>query len=73
MFPLYEIEDGWRYTLNVTEKTRPVADYLELQRRYRGMADDEVANLQADVDRGWAKLVERAAASRREDERAATA
>ena len=73
VFPLYEIEDGWRYTLNVTEKTRPVADYLELQRRYRGMADDEVANLQADVDRGWAKLVERAAASRREDERAATA
>jgi hypothetical protein len=36
------------------------------------MADDEVANLQADVDRGWATLVERAAASRREDARAAT-
>jgi len=71
-FPLYEIEDGWRYTLNVAEKTRPVAGYLALQRRYRGMADDEVANLQADVDRGWATLVERAAASQREGARAAT-
>ena len=71
-FPLFEIEDGWRYTLNVAEKTRPVADYLALQRRYRGLADDEVANLQADIDRGWATLVERAAASRREDARAAT-
>jgi len=71
-FPLFEIEDGWRYTLNVAEKTRPVADYLALQRRYRGLAADEVANLQTDIDRGWATLVERAAASRREDTRAAT-
>jgi pyruvate/2-oxoacid:ferredoxin oxidoreductase beta subunit len=70
-FPLYEVEDGWRYTLNFAERTRPVAAYLALQRRYRGLADDEVVNLQADVDRGWAKLVERAAASRCEDERAA--
>lgn len=58
-FPLYEIEDGVRYTLNVAQKPRPVSDYLALQRRYRGLPDADVATLQAEIDAGWAKLVER--------------
>jgi len=70
-FPLYEIEDATRYTLSVTEKTRPVSDYLALQRRYRGLPDADVATLQAEIDAGWAKLVERARASRSEAMRAA--
>jgi len=70
-FPLYEIEDATRYTLSVTEKTRPVSDYLALQRRYRGLPDADVATLQAEIDGGWAKLVERARASRSEAMRAA--
>ena len=60
-FPLYEIEDGNRYTLSLREKTRPVADYLALQRRYRGMAEADVATLQAEIDAAWAMLVARAA------------
>jgi pyruvate ferredoxin oxidoreductase beta subunit/2-oxoisovalerate ferredoxin oxidoreductase beta subunit len=63
-FPLYEIEDGERWTLNVAEKRRPVADYLALQKRYRGIGGDEIAALQADIDRGWAELVARDAARR---------
>ncbi len=70
-FPLYEIEDATRYTMSVTEKTRPVSDYLALQRRYRGLPDADVATLQAEIDGGWAKLVERARASRSEAARAA--
>jgi pyruvate ferredoxin oxidoreductase beta subunit/2-oxoisovalerate ferredoxin oxidoreductase beta subunit len=58
--PLYEIEDGTRWTLNVTAKPRPVADYLALQGRYRGLADDRVAALQAEIDAAWAALVRRA-------------
>jgi pyruvate ferredoxin oxidoreductase beta subunit/2-oxoisovalerate ferredoxin oxidoreductase beta subunit len=72
-FPLYEIENGNRYTLNLAEKTRPVAEYLALQRRYRGMTAPDVATLQAEIDAAWATLVERSARSPRQADVAATA
>ena len=60
VFPLYEVEDGHRYTLNQRARTRPVADYLALQRRYRGIESEKVATLQAEIDAGWARLAARA-------------
>jgi len=62
-FPLYEIEDGRRYTVN-SEKTRPIGEYLALQRRYRHMSGAQVTDLQAEIDDGWARLQRHAALDR---------
>src|SRR3990172_570946 len=63
VFPLYEVEDGWRYTLNDPPKTRPVRDQLQPQRRYRGLSDEAVEELQREVDAGWARLLGRVQSS----------
>jgi len=58
-FPLYEVEDGQRYTLNQTTKTRPVRDYLSMQKRYRHLTALALDEVQATVDRDWARLQQR--------------
>ena len=60
VFPLYEVEDGWRYTMNGPAKSRPVRDYLQAQARYRELPDAEVEQLQNEVDAGWQRLLRRA-------------
>jgi pyruvate ferredoxin oxidoreductase beta subunit/2-oxoisovalerate ferredoxin oxidoreductase beta subunit len=62
-FPLYEVEDGRRYTLNDPPKSRPVRDYLKAQRRYAHLGEREIADLQAEIDAGWARLASRAGAA----------
>jgi pyruvate/2-oxoacid:ferredoxin oxidoreductase beta subunit len=52
-FPLYEVEDGMRYTLNYSLRPRKLADYLSLQKRYRHLSEQEITALQGEVDQGW--------------------
>jgi len=60
-FPLYEVEDGTRYTINHASCTRPVGDYLALQRRYRGLDPQRTASLQSELEAGWSRLQRMAA------------
>ena len=55
-FPLYEVEDGRRYTLSQQRTARPLRDYLALQRRYKHLHASDIDALQAEVDEGWARL-----------------
>lgn len=58
IFPLYEIEDGERTTINIKVKERkPINDYLRLQGRFRHLKDQDIAAMQAEVDRKNERLL----------------
>jgi len=61
MFPLYEVEDGVRYTLSQPAPTQSVKPYLALQKRYRQISDEQVKLLQLHTDNEWQRLAQRAA------------
>ena len=64
LFPLYEVEDGLRYTITHEPARLPVRDYLTAQARYRHLDEEAVRRVQEEVDREWARLVERARENR---------
>ncbi len=60
VFPLYEVEDGRRYTINHEPRRLPVREYLQKQGRYRHLKEEQIKKIQADVDEEWEKLKQRA-------------
>ena len=60
VFPLYEIEDGIRYIINVEPKNLPVEEYLRLQGRFNHLTDEDIQNNQRNIDREWERLVHKA-------------
>ncbi|MBP1695347.1 MAG: porB, partial [Deltaproteobacteria bacterium] len=60
VFPLYEVEDGVRYTINHQPRRLPVQEYLSKQGRFRHLKEAEIKHIQNDVDGEWEKLKYRA-------------
>ena len=56
IFPLYEIEDGTRYTLNY-KGDRPVKDYLQTQKRFSHLNAEDISHIQAMVAEDWNQLL----------------
>lgn len=61
VFPLYEIEDGLRYTINHEPLGLPVEKYLMTQGRYKHLKPEQIESIQAETDRTWNDLREKAA------------
>jgi pyruvate ferredoxin oxidoreductase beta subunit/2-oxoisovalerate ferredoxin oxidoreductase beta subunit len=56
VFPLYEIEEGKRYTINQGPEGVPVEAYLSRQRRYRHLTKDQINEIQSEIDQSWQRL-----------------
>jgi pyruvate/2-oxoacid:ferredoxin oxidoreductase beta subunit len=59
IFPLYEIENGRRYTLNHQPKGLPVGEYLKMQGRFSHLGQEQLRAIQENVDEEWAFLMEK--------------
>ena len=59
IFPLYEIENGRRYTLTHEPKGLPVQEYLKMQGRFGHLAPEQLRAIQDNVDEEWAFLKEK--------------
>ncbi|MHB8055222.1 MAG: pyruvate synthase subunit beta, partial [Candidatus Aminicenantales bacterium] len=63
-FPLYEIENGEKYTLNIkVSNKKPIDDYIKLQGRFRHLTPEAIAAVQAEVDGNWERLLKKVNAS----------
>jgi len=56
IFPLYEVEDGVRYTINHEPLKLPVEEYLLKQGRFKHLKKEEIQRIQKDADDEWNKL-----------------
>ncbi|MEW6616391.1 MAG: 3-methyl-2-oxobutanoate dehydrogenase subunit beta [Thermodesulfobacteriota bacterium] len=60
VFPLYEVENGFTFHINMEPKNLPVEEYLKLQERFAHLAEQEIAFIQKNVDEEWEHLLKRA-------------
>ena len=56
IFPLYEVEDGTRYTLNY-KGDRQVEDYLQTQGRFKHLSKEDISRIQGMVTEDWNHLL----------------
>lgn len=58
MFPLYEVENGVKYTVNKkTNKRVPVEEYLKYQGRFKYLTPEIIEQIQKETDDKWDELL----------------
>jgi pyruvate/2-oxoacid:ferredoxin oxidoreductase beta subunit len=60
IFPLYEVEDGVRYTINYKSKDYPVREYFKIQGRFKHLSDEDLEQIQEMVNEDWQRLLKKA-------------
>jgi pyruvate/2-oxoacid:ferredoxin oxidoreductase beta subunit len=60
IFPLYEVEDGLRYTINYKPKEYLVREYFKLQGRFKHLTDQDLDQIQQMVNEDWELLLRKA-------------
>ncbi|OQA61147.1 MAG: Pyruvate synthase subunit PorB [bacterium ADurb.Bin270] len=53
VFPIFEVENGEKYTINIEPKGIPVQDYLSMQGRFRHMTQEQIESYQQYIDKSW--------------------
>ena len=56
LFPLYEVEDGIKYTINHEPKGLPLSEYLSKQRRFRDISSEQQEKFEREVEKRWNRL-----------------
>ncbi len=56
IFPLYEVEDGERYEINVEPVGYLVDEYYQAQGRFKHLTREDLDRIQEDVDHAWERL-----------------
>jgi len=56
IFPLYEVENGIKYTLNHGTDGTPVSEYLKVQHRYQHLKEEQIKEIQAETDKQYSIL-----------------
>jgi pyruvate/2-oxoacid:ferredoxin oxidoreductase beta subunit len=65
IFPLYEVEDGLRYTINFMPKGYLVKEYFRLQGRFKHLTEHDLDQIQEMVEEDWGLLLRKAQAGQR--------
>ncbi len=56
IFPLYEVEDGERYTINLEPVGYLVDEYFRIQGRFKHLTREDLDRIQEQVDHNWERL-----------------
>ncbi len=56
-FPLYEIEDGEKYTLNFIPEKKPLKEFIKVQGRFKHLRDEEIEEMEKIVQKNFERIL----------------